>query len=390
MLQSIINQGFETKSFRPPAGEAEHYIAITAPNDLDLEEQIAHVEARYDDALKSLGLTPETAVFRRIFLSDIMNQGSTVRNSRLASEDDDVNPVAVSLVQQPPLSGAKIALLAYHLASPGETKKKHISRRHLLVKRNGRRHLWSTRLCAGDYKPSPSSDEQTQKIFDNLTDTLSDLGGNLASHCVRTWIYLRNVDVFYQGMVDRRRHLFAKEGLTGETHYIASTGIEGACSHRFDVVLMDAYSVLDLDPAQVSYLNDFDKLCATKDYNVTFERGTRVAYADRAHHFISGTASIDNEGNVVHVGDVLKQLDRAVLNVEALLRSGGGRLDDLLHLIVYLRDPTDYARVRARLREHFPELPAIIVQGAVCRPEWLIEIEGIAVAPHDDKRLPAF
>ena len=56
---------------------------------------------------------------------------------------------------------------------------------------------------------------------------------------------------------------------------------------------MDAYSILDLASEQVSYLNDFDRLCPTTDYNVTFERVTRVAYADRSHHFISGTASID-------------------------------------------------------------------------------------------------
>ena len=65
-------------------------------------------------------------------------------------------------------------------------------------------------------------------------------------------------------------------------------GIEGACAHRYDVVAMDAYSNVDVEPKQVSYLNDFDRLCATKDYNVTFERAARVAYADRAHIFISG------------------------------------------------------------------------------------------------------
>ena len=76
-------------------------------------------------------------------------------------------------------------------------------------------------------------------------------------------------------MVEARTELFARHGLTRETHYLASTGIEGSCSHRYDTVLMDAYSILGLAPQQVSYLNDFDRLCATKDYNVTFERGTR-------------------------------------------------------------------------------------------------------------------
>jgi hypothetical protein len=35
-------------------------------------------------------------------------------------------------------------------------------------------------------------------------------------------------------------------------------------------------------------------------------------------------------------------------------------------------------------------VPRLIVRGAVCRPEWLVEVEGIAIAPHKARRLPAF
>jgi enamine deaminase RidA (YjgF/YER057c/UK114 family) len=153
---------------------------------------------------------------------------------------------------------------------------------------------------------------------------------------------------------------------------------------------MDAYSIIGLAPQQVSYLNDFDRLCATKDYHVTFERGTRIAYADRAHHFISGTASIDASGTVVHPGDVRRQLIRALDNVAALLRSGGADLADMTHFIVYLRDPSDHAVVEACFAERFPGVPRLILRGAVCRPEWLVEVEGIAIAPHDAPLLPAF
>ena len=153
---------------------------------------------------------------------------------------------------------------------------------------------------------------------------------------------------------------------------------------------MDAYSILGLAPEQMSYLNDFDRLCPTRDYGVTFERGTRIGYADRAHHFISGTASIDATGAVVHRGDVLRQLDRALENVDALLRSGTADLDDLMHLTVYLRDPSDFPRVDGYLAERFRALPMVIVQGAVCRPEWLIEVEGIAAVADRAPGLPAF
>ena len=131
-------------------------------------------------------------------------------------------------------------------------------------------------------------------------------------------------------------------------------------------------------------------MCPTKDYNVHFERGTRIAYADRAHHFISGTASIDNMGQIVHLGDVLRQLDYAIDNVEALLRSGGTHLANLMHLTIYLRDPTDFSRIEERLAERFPDLPMIVVQGAVCRPQWLVEVEGIAIAENDEIALPRF
>lgn len=227
-------------------------------------------------------------------------------------------------------------------------------------------------------------------MFSDLIGTLSANGAMLAENCVRTWIYVKDVDVFYQDMVAARTELFARHGLTRETHYLASTGIEGACAHRYDVVLMDAYSILGLRPEQVSYLNDHTRLCATSDYNVTFERGTRIGYADRAHHFISGTASIDAAGLVVHPGDVVRQLDRALGNVESLLRSGGATLDDLTHLIVYLRDPADHARVAAALGGRFADLPTLILRGAVCRPDWLVEVEGIAATAQHAPSLPAF
>lgn len=389
MLQAVVEDNVRTKSFHGTRGGAEHFISVVPPMRLGFEEQIAFVQRRYAEAMRSLGLSPCTAVFRRLFLSDALNQAARIRACGLADNGPE-DPVAVSIVQQPPLPDSKLALFAYHIDDPRHLKKERLSMRHLIVNKNGRRHLWSTRLCAAATNSACSSEAQTRGVLVDLTKTLTLLGGTLRHHCVRTWIYLRNVDVFYQGMVKSRRQLFAQQGLRSDTHYIASTGIEGACSHRFDVVAIDAYSHLDLVPGQRSFLNDFDLLCATKEYGVTFERGTKIAYADRAHYFISGTASIDKSGEIVHRDNVLKQLDRALLNVEALLHSGGAHLDDMMHWIVYVRDPTDYARVADAFGQHFPDVPTLIVQGAVCRPEWLVEVEGIAVAPNDEPSLPAF
>ncbi|ABQ29080.1 Endoribonuclease L-PSP (plasmid) [Acidiphilium cryptum JF-5] len=378
-----------SKSFGRMTGGSEHYIVIEPPADLDLTEQLACLEQRYDETRQELGLPAGGSVFRRLFVSDAMNQAPLLRRSRLA-EDEDGSPVALSIIQQPPLSGTKLSLLAYHVSGALDLSKRRLTPRHVVVEKNGLAHLWTTGLCPGSDDRLVPVTQQTRRMFDTLIDGLDGLGGTLHNNCVRTWIYVKGIDVFYKDMVTSRSEMFLEQGLSAETHFIASTGIEGACAHRFDIVTMDAYSILGLAPQQVSYLNDFDRLCPTRDYNVTFERGTRIAYADRAHLFISGTASIDRSGQVVHPGNVMRQFDHALDNVEALLRAGSAGLSELMHLIVYLRDPTDHPRIKTALSERLPGVPAIIVQGPVCRPEWLVEVEGIAIADNEDLTLPSF
>lgn len=377
------------RSFSGTNGETEHFIFIKAPEGAAFGDQLEAVEEGYAGALAALGLAPGTAVFRRIFLSDALNQAALVRPHDLYAATPG-SPVSVSVVQQTPLPAAKIALLAYHVRGRAPLLKQRLSPNHILVEKNGLRHLWSTSLCAGAGDGASSSKEQTLGTFGKLVETLAGQGGTLRDHCVRTWVYLKSVDVSYQGMAEARRELFAREGLAGDTHYIAGTCIEGACAHQFDLVSMDAYSILGLKPRQVSYLNAFDRLCPAKDYGITFERGARIAYADRVHYFISGTASIDNNGAIMHPGDVLLQLARTFENIDSLLNSGKAALADMMYMIVYLRDPADFPRVSGYIRENFPGMPVAIVQGAVCRPGWLVEVEGVAAVNNDDPSLPSF
>ena len=153
---------------------------------------------------------------------------------------------------------------------------------------------------------------------------------------------------------------------------------------------MDALSLLDLQPDQIFYLNDFEPALPDKGLRGYFRARHAYRFADRMHYYISGTASIDNRGNVLHIGDVLEQTGRAMENVDALLKSGGASIEDMMYLIVYLRDPADYQCVSRYLHDTFPNLPCIVVQGRVCRPEWLVEVEGVAVAPNRDPSLPSF
>ena len=142
---------------------------------------------------------------------------------------------------------------------------------------------------------------------------------------------------------------------------------------------MDSYSVIGLKEGQMRQVNAPDHLNPTYEYGVAFERATSVDYDDRSHLFVSGTASIDNRGQVVWKGDIRRQTFRMWENVESLLKAASFGWEHVGQIIVYLRDPADYPVVSAMFAERFPSTPYVIVYAPVCRPGWLIEMECMAM-----------
>ena len=159
---------------------------------------------------------------------------------------------------------------------------------------------------------SRGSGPQMREEFEAAERLLRREGGSVAENLQRTWIYCRDIDNNYAALVAARRELFRQYGLTESTHYIASTGIEGMPDPFDRLVRMDSFALFGHRPEQIEYLQALDHLSPTHVYGVTFERGTRIVYGDRSHYYISGTASIDREGKIVHPGDVFRQTGRLI------------------------------------------------------------------------------
>ena len=174
--------------------------------------------------------------------------------------------------------------------------------------------------------------------------------------------------------------------MTEKIHYIASTGISGRRADPRRIVAVEGYAIAGVGEEQVRFLTAPEHLGPTHAYGVTFERGVSVDLGDRRHLFISGTASIDSRGTVVHPRDIAGQTERTIGNIQGLLADGGATLADLVQMIVYLRDPGDRNPVADYLEGNLPGIPYILVQASVCRPEWLVEIEGWAVTAGGDAR----
>lgn len=369
-----IGISVQLSAFAPEAKVGEfHAMLHVEPREDGFHGQLIRLQDGERRLLSQPELEGARIVMRRTFLSDAANQ-----QAMMNGDGDE----ASSCIQQPPLDGSKISVWLY-LQRGTEVTADH---GFTLCRHNGYTHLWRMGMTA----PSGDPAQQTEQLLTAYARQLEAFGAMMADNCVRTWFFVQDVDTQYAGMVAARRRVFDLHGLTRDTHYIASTGIGGRNGDPKAHIQFGAYALNGFQPGQQRYLYAPSHLNPTYEYGVTFERGVRMTYGDRAHVFVSGTASIDNHGRVVHEGDVRRQTQRMWDNVEALLSEAGATFADMMQIVVYLRDVADYAVVRQLFAEKFPGMPCIITLAPVCRPTWLIEMECIAVMPAKEKLYRAF
>ncbi len=338
------------------------------------EEQVCELKNMLREWLQSEGLSPADMVQARVYLTDVANQWAAVEASSFYA--CYLSAAAVSYVEQPLLTGAKIALQVWCMRTANLQKKGTPD--CLIVKADGMRYLFhSLRLTDAEAKDL-DAEQQTRLLFSKHIDLLNAEGMNLRDNCHRTWIFVRDIDRNYSGVVTGRNQIFREEGLTADNHFIASTGIGGNALSKEALVSIDFFSVEGLSADAVDYMHAPEYLNSTHEYGVAFERGTRLRFSEGNLLFVSGTASIDKHGECLYRGDVLAQTERLFLNIEQLLADKNAKLSHLKYIIVYLRDVADARLVASYLQTRFPALPYLLTEARVCRPEWLIEVEGIA------------
>jgi enamine deaminase RidA (YjgF/YER057c/UK114 family) len=364
--------------FTTEKGVSEYQLVIQIMEQgFSFPEQLKSVFSLFND-IRENDLRNTIMVFLRVFLSDAANQ------TQLLSGYLPDNKDHLSIIEQPPLNSTKIALWAYLQTGMKICENCRLSRMPGLygVQHGKYLHLWNGTAI----QPKNDSEQQMNALLKNYITQLKAHDCTLTENCIRTWIFVQNVDVNYAGIVKARRELFNENGLTDKTHYIASTGISGRHADPKAIVIFDSYAVKGLEPGQIQYLNAMTHMSSTSEYGVTFERGTCIHYGDRRHVFVSGTASIDHKGRIVHEGDVGKQTIRMIENVETLLREAECETDDIAQMIVYLRDIADYTVAESIIGKQFPKIPKVVVLAPICRPGWLVEMECFAIKKNNNAK----
>lgn len=357
--------------------EVEEMIVVNGVNAASFLEEAHHLVASYLSQLEQKDLSMDSCISMVIFVSDIANQEQILERMPFFQDLRSMN-CAISIVGAAPV-GNRISLIAHHAEETGLFKKLIRIEENLngaqilrLVRKDRELHI----LFNFKGRPSDDVEGQTSSVFERLFAYCKCMNLD-PKKLVRTWIYVNDIDNNYAGMVEARKSFFHAHGLSPDCGYPASTGIGGRSrDHRLSV-LVNAH-IYD-NQTQVERIQALTHMNPTIEYGVTFERAMQVELDQGRYVYISGTASIDNEGCIVCELDLEGQVNRTVENIAALLESCEMRLEDLMYVCIYLRDFNEEHRTRSCIQKLLPgNVPFVLLHAPVCRPGWLIEIDGLA------------
>ncbi len=225
--------------------------------------------------------------------------------------------------------------------------------------------------------PGETAYEQTLGMFDRAEDLLHRAGMEFRD-VVRTWIHMRDIDRDYGDLNRARREFFRARGIDPVP---ASTGIGGGPVSEAHHLCLGVYAMKSGRPPERAVMTS-PTLNEAGEYGADFVRGMKVVEANKVALHVSGTASIDEHGRTVHVGDFDAQAERMLANIAALLERQGAGFGNVVSAITYLKHPADAPRLREKLRAAgFEGFPHALVAAPICRRELLCETEALAALP---------
>jgi len=315
---------------------------------------------------------------------------------------------ATAYVLQPPCAGKLLAIEALGVGRrSGEVRIERHSERLVVATHSG-----VTWVHCANIAPETSATgvyDRAISAFEKMSQELASCGFRF-DQVIRTWLYLGDIvgpegDTQRYKELNRARTDFYSNlqflsGLTppgfDRSVYPASTGI-GA--ENRDVLMScialaadrDDLVLLPLENPRQTSAFDYGKNYGPK--SPKFARAMAITVGPCASIFVSGTASI-TESETQFTGDIEGQTHQTLDNIASLISEGnfrqhgmpglGATLDDLALVRVYIKRQDDYEKTRAVCEARLGELPTVYAVADVCRPELLVEIEGIAFSQRSD------
>ena len=226
--------------------------------------------------------------------------------------------------------------------------------------------------------PTAGRPEQAQTMLGQMEAGLHS-GGMAFSDVLRTWFYNDDILRWYREF-NVVRTAFFQEKKVFEGLLPASTGVAGR--NALGAALLSGLIAVRSDDEGVRAFEVPSPLqSSATTYGSSFSRAVELELPDLRRLYISGTASIDENGKTVFIGDSEAQVRQTMEVVQAILHSREMDWGDVVRSIVYFKRGQDAPLFeKYRQESGVPSFPAITVENDICRDELLFEIEVDAVA----------
>jgi enamine deaminase RidA (YjgF/YER057c/UK114 family) len=388
--------------------DVRHVLAAASPRRGSTLREQAHDALRTIEAVTRENGTRASIVHQAVFVADA---GQIESCRQIIREFYGSDLPATSYIAQPPCEGKLLAIEALGVGcDKGDVEIQRKSEQLVIVRHHG--VAWAH--CA-----QVVSQNQGSGVYDGAMSAFAEMRSLLCSagfrfdQIVRTWLYLGGItdddggamryrelnrarSDFYRDIPFLRGRLPEQLGtdLAGRP-FPASTGIgtQGRglmlSASALDTQRNDIVAVPLENPRQTAACDYIAEHDPHLPRSPKFCRAMALSCGAYATILISGTASITGE-QTRHVDEVAAQTNETLNNIAALIseenlaRHGlpglGTSLKSLGLARIYVKRQADYATIRAICEERLGELPTIYAVADVCRPELLVEIEGIAFA----------
>ncbi|KLU73001.1 MAG: hypothetical protein RHS_1243 [Robinsoniella sp. RHS] len=230
---------------------------------------------------------------------------------------------------------------------------------------------------------------QTMLMFDRAKRVLEENGFSFTD-VVRTWIYLADILAQYDDFNRVRNYKFKEFGLiqseieTGilEQIYLpASTGI--GCNNPFLASgVMDVYAIKPSSDSNYIIRNETGKKQKSAyRYGSAFSRSMVVENEKRKAVYLSGTASINEKGESVFIGDICGQIDETYKVIRDLIQNEDVTFDELCEGTLFIKK-ADYIHQHEKYVNEtgLSQLPLIPIIADICRDDLLFEIDAAFVS----------
>lgn len=350
---------------------------------------------------------PLTVISQTVFLRDAARQRECEK--LLAAHYGAESPVT-SFVVQAPCSGAALAIEASAVAGESVTIERfgdHV----LSVRYPGVRWIH----CSGIRSPHNPTGAyaQTTQALEKMREALLLAGCNF-EQVVRTWFYVGGI-TSGEGQTERYKEFNRARArfyqdlrfccsvplpIIPQGIYPASTGI-GMEGDEITVGCLALETegsdtlVLPLENPQQTPAYAYHPKYSPE--SPKFSRAKSLVHGNHITTWISGTASVVRSESR-HLADIEKQTHQTLDNIEQLLapenfafhgiRGGGATLRDLAKARIYVKRAEDFAACRAICERRLGAVPALYVVADICRPELLVEMEGVAFSRYTPPQKP--